>query len=386
MHKGWHQRLRGLTLLLLFSGGLNIFFLSRAIYGHYVREAIAKPQVVYHASHHEVLSQFFHTSYVDLVRELGNTEHVQEGLKRRDLALGCLVHFHYLDIERCMLPHVVYSKKMLFTNEEDHEAIEISVYPQFEDQHFKRIMRFFKTERWPLTPEGLYYELKGSKGGKHPSLRMALLTTPLLQKIASYLKRYYQTLCMQDVLELLLEGDWPLIAKAADLQGDSEEVYQFLCAFLSLHSPKAASILLEFHEDQLFHHANDQVLVELIGALKEHHPDNMRFLRRILGSLRKENVIKAASKQLKSYGIDPSSSKIDLYQSQKKQGVYREAKKHCVKEGDSLWKLSKMYGVPFNALIEVNNLRETELLTIGKVLIIPDQEACQHLQDERGDI
>lgn len=385
MRNSWHQRLKGLTILLFLSGGLNIWFITHAIYDRYYEEEGPSSETIPHHSYHEVLSQFFQTPFVKLVHQLDNKEYVQDGLRKRDLALSCLVHFHYLDIERSMAPHSIYAKKMIFTNEENHEAIKMNVYPQFEDVHFNRIKKFVKREKWPFTPEGLYYELKGNKDEDQSSLRMALLTAPLLQKLASCLKRYYPLLCIQEVLELLLEGDWPLIARASEFQGGSEEMYHFLCSFLPFKSPIAASLLLKFHEDQIFHYEEDQLVIALIQSLKGHHPDHVQFLERILNSLRKENVVNAATKQLKSYGIDTAPSSVD-FEKQHKKGVYRQAKKHRVQEGDSLWKLSKVYGVSFEDLIETNHLKRAEVLTIGQELIIPHQEESLPLLGERDDI
>src|SRR5690606_18247158 len=44
---------------------------------------------------------------------------------------------------------------------------------------------------------------------------------------------------------------------------------------------------------------------------------------------------------------------------------------HTVKAGDSLWKIAREYGVPMDALIEANGVRNPSLLRIGQQLTIP---------------
>lgn len=44
---------------------------------------------------------------------------------------------------------------------------------------------------------------------------------------------------------------------------------------------------------------------------------------------------------------------------------------HVVKEGDTLWKISRTYGVPLDAIIRANNISNPDVLVPGQVLIIP---------------
>ena len=46
-------------------------------------------------------------------------------------------------------------------------------------------------------------------------------------------------------------------------------------------------------------------------------------------------------------------------------------RRHTVRPGDTLWKISSTYGVPLNAIIQANNLTNPDLLHTGQVLIIP---------------
>lgn len=46
-------------------------------------------------------------------------------------------------------------------------------------------------------------------------------------------------------------------------------------------------------------------------------------------------------------------------------------KKHVVKKGDTLWRISQIYKVPVDLIASVNNIPNPDLLSVGQVLIIP---------------
>ncbi|MCH5290707.1 MAG: transglycosylase SLT domain-containing protein [Treponema sp.] len=52
-------------------------------------------------------------------------------------------------------------------------------------------------------------------------------------------------------------------------------------------------------------------------------------------------------------------------------GAATDALVHTVKKGDSLWAISREYGLTVQDLCEVNNIRENGILSIGQQLIVP---------------
>lgn len=46
-------------------------------------------------------------------------------------------------------------------------------------------------------------------------------------------------------------------------------------------------------------------------------------------------------------------------------------RKHMVRPGDTLWNISRIYGVTVDAIVRANNLPDPDLLIPGQVLIIP---------------
>ena len=47
--------------------------------------------------------------------------------------------------------------------------------------------------------------------------------------------------------------------------------------------------------------------------------------------------------------------------------------KYTVQSGDSLWSISRKYGVSIASICEINNIKENAILRIGKILYIPSK-------------
>ena len=67
----------------------------------------------------------------------------------------------------------------------------------------------------------------------------------------------------------------------------------------------------------------------------------------------------------------PGDMPEDTEEKLKKQGVATDAVMYTVKEGDSLWGISRRYGITVEDLCSVNEISEKKVLSIGKKLIVP---------------
>lgn len=69
-------------------------------------------------------------------------------------------------------------------------------------------------------------------------------------------------------------------------------------------------------------------------------------------------------------------------------GGYEIIHKHVVKEGDTMWKLAKAWGIPLDVMIAANpHLKNPNVLLIGQVVNIPkpkDEHAVDHVQENAG--
>lgn len=58
---------------------------------------------------------------------------------------------------------------------------------------------------------------------------------------------------------------------------------------------------------------------------------------------------------------------------------------HVIQRNDSLWNLSKQYGVPISHITEVNQINESDSLVVGQALVIPTLPAGQSYTVKPGD-
>ncbi|MCE5295257.1 MAG: LysM peptidoglycan-binding domain-containing protein [Chlamydiales bacterium] len=92
--------------------------------------------------------------YNALIAELSDTTGVAEGYSRQSLALSMLAHKHYLDIDRAIGRDGVVRRLFTYMSQEDVPS-GILLYPDLTSEQFAQITNFIKTEKWPLTPQGL---------------------------------------------------------------------------------------------------------------------------------------------------------------------------------------------------------------------------------------
>lgn len=67
----------------------------------------------------------------------------------------------------------------------------------------------------------------------------------------------------------------------------------------------------------------------------------------------------------------PKGKGPEVEQKLKKEGVAKDAITYTVKQGDSLWSISRKYGLSVEDLCSVNNIKENAILSIKQTLIIP---------------
>ena len=382
----WMKKIRLLTKILLISVALNIGFGTALLY----KTAGNKPNgkklkaLVLEESNGEVLSSYFKNTFERLVKELKEKTLLQDGYTKRDFALACLVNYHYFNIDRAISGKLLQRRKLTFIHQEGGEGFQIEVFPNLDDLDFAMIEKFIKEEKWPLSAEGLFIDLK--KGGNDPSLESAFFATPEFYALHTALKRLDDNLSKEKVLKLILEGSWEQVQSwTLKLKGGGD----FLSGIRTLFqdyiregSDTAASLWISLDNEYLQRKLTDLELHELMQLVRENVISTNIFLKQILCSVRSDEVRREAALKLYEFAKisppDPYDHEEALKTFLPSMFVKKAApvaytpalKKHTVIDGDSLWKIARKYKVTIESLRETNKLK-TDSLKPGQELLIP---------------
>jgi hypothetical protein len=361
------RKARWLTQALILSGTLNIGLLATFAYvvlrekdASVPLELKAKAETPLSATltNASLLKAYSVLTYPELLLRLDTKELVEEGLCKRDLALSCLVAFHHFNCEKAIgaLPQ---KRSLLFTHDNGQEKIELPVYPGLQDDQFKAILHYAKTEKWPLNSQGLFYELQRSIP-REPSLIDAFCLTTEFETAQALFSKTGTALPKPLLIELLCEGNWKTLStftseqrQALDLSVDTRRA--FLCASLAHRSKTAAKLLLETETEFLLKRCDDTQILTFFDLCDPACPQLEPFATALLVAPRSDAVLARARAIAKEPQLVAPVHK----------------RMYTIENGDSLWKIARKFHVSVDTLIHANHL-ETERLRAGKQLIIPE--------------
>ena len=183
------KHIKRLTNALIISGTINISLFATFLYlvlkdkhtpvAIELKPAPANPSASPSAD--QVLRSYFSLSFPDLLLKLENKDHVEDGLTSRDLSLACLITFHHFNLERALGSLPLQKREIIFHHSD--EQVDLAVYPGLADTQFDAILHYAKTEKWPLTNQGLFFEIQRSSHPRDPSLLEAFTLTPELHTV-----------------------------------------------------------------------------------------------------------------------------------------------------------------------------------------------------------
>lgn len=391
----WVKRSKTLTQALIISGALNIGLLATFVYFVLKEKQTAvvfdmPPQdkvLLSHLPNEEILSTYLNLSFTELLSLLENQEPVEEGYKKRDLALASLVAFHFFNLEKAIGSPIVQKRNLSFIHRDGQEKIDVSVFPGLSEDQYRAIIHFAKTEKWPVTSEGLFFEIQQSKAPRDPVLLEAFYLTPEFRMMAALFTRASVPLQKAGIVELLSQGDWKTLQEFNEAQKQAqdlspERLKTLLLTYLKKRSVLAAQILVAWDREFVRLRLEDNDLILLLDLLVTNTPGFEMLLKELCFSPRTDVIWKKSAEKL--YGFagltipEPYDHQATLHKffphtqtpvvaklQEKKEGSI-----YIVQERDSLWKIAKKHKVSVKALMEKNNL-ESEKLRPGKELIIP---------------
>lgn len=389
------KKFRILTASLIISGALNIGFISVSLSSllqqnesHLSIRPLVKDRSVSEASLEHFFTPFAKLSFQELVPYLTNCDPVSDGYLKRDLALASLVAYHHFHIEKA-ISGVSLQRRTVRCD----DALKLELFPGLTAEHFEAVIRFAYEEKWPLTTDGLYKLLKKWPEPKEESLIQAFFMTPEFHALQVLFPKVENS----QLLSLVCEGSWDLFHHFAKEQEQLLDLSQerrrsFLLSYLANKSKTAAYLLLNTDFSFVAKRLEDKGIIGLISLLDEKTEMSERLCMELLRSPRSDAVWWSAVSSLYRYSGKEIPSSLDLQTAiaqilgmppsvenpgiaaPKEKPICEEVrvavKHHVVKDGESLWRISKMYNVKVDDLVRLNDL-EKDRLYPGMTLRIP---------------
>lgn len=368
----------------------------------------------------EVVASFHKMPFHLLIDKLNSSLLIEDGYTERDLALGSLVATHHFDLARA-LPTRSYALQKRVLKWKDNttgEWLLLPVIPGLTDKEFETLIHFAKTERWPMTTQGVFLNLQKQKMDQNidPSLVEAFKLTSEFLMMELLFKRKDLTIRKERLMEVVLEGSWDFLHQFTDQQKHSNDLsdarrQKLLLDYIKQGSQSAAYLLLELDGEFAVKKLDDEQIISILQLLPIKTAESERFALASLTSPRNNSVWQQASLRLYEYAGEPIPKDWNYQTSLKRfapdkvvatiskpisapvqpietvvkpikpvavktptvSSVPKKApadRLYIVQEGDSLWKISRRFGVDMEVLKKRNNL-QTNSIKPGTVLKIP---------------
>ncbi|NBT86193.1 MAG: LysM domain-containing protein [Alphaproteobacteria bacterium] len=331
-----------------------------------------------------LLNQLLEKPMAELIPILSDQTILEEGYKARDLALAVLAGYHYFDLEKAISGVTLEKRVVHFEKKDSGEQFELILFPGLVDEHFFAINQYLKSEKWPFTPEGIFFELKKHLGPSDLSLREAFYKTQHFELIELLMKRNNLSPSREIILRILLLDDFQridhLVQKILKKSSFPKEFLQNLLQEAILKgSAQAATLFVELDANYLLKNLEDKDLLPIIKNLKTRTDRTLYFLKELTRSIRTDAIRKEAA--LKLYALYKDS----LPESKNQKDILKKLTAkvedhstsghsfiiHIVKEGETLWQIARKYKVPIKEIVEKNKIDKTKPLQIGATVYVP---------------
>lgn len=372
----WVIRTKRLTQALIISGTLNVSLLGTFFYfvlrdkndslsielKPLTTEAKLPP-----TSNLEILRSYCVLSYQQLLICLENQDFVEQGIKKRDLALSCLVAFHHFNLDKALGGISLQKRSILLSQEKGSEVIEVPVFPGLADYQFQAIIHFAKTEKWPFTAQGLFYELKRSTPPYNSSLINAFSLTSEYHSVYMLFSKTGISCSTKQLIDLLTEGEWIdltnfSLSQRVALDLSIERCRSFLLAYLEKRSKTAALLLLESSPEFCLQQLEDRHILLFFDLF--HGSPLLKNLSKGLLAAPRTDVVWQLAAQALGYSQIPAKK---IEKPEIKKPLYKTYK---VQAGDNLWKIARAHKVSIKEIMQINQL-ETDKIRPDHCLQIP---------------
>ena len=308
----WLKKTKILTQALILSSTLNIGLI--ATFAYFVlkekqqtltlelKPALSEDNSL-QPTNVELLRSYCLLPYPELLSRLEDKESIEEGLTRRDLSLACLVAFHHFNLDKALGGLPLQKRSIFFSHAAAGETLHLPVFPGLTDAQFAAVSHYAKTEKWPFTNQGLFYELKRSAEHPDPSLLSAFYLTSEYHAAYLILTRSGLRMSQEEIAGLVADGSWEQLAELATEQRTTldlspERRLAFLLGYLDHHSLKAATLLATYDLASVAKRCSDVQVLTLLDLYTEKNASFEQFVRELLIAPRTEAVYRKAASML----------------------------------------------------------------------------------------
>ncbi|MCB1116860.1 MAG: hypothetical protein KDK71_10370, partial [Chlamydiia bacterium] len=284
------RRSRILIHSLIISGTLNIALM--ATFMTFVlkeRKGVVLPTLTQERvkevilTNREVLESFRGMRYEELVRELFDETHVEEGQRRCDLALAFLAAFHHFDIDRAFSGFPMEKRAFQLEGET------VTLFPGLSKERLEAIRTFARTEVWPLTPKGLFQEIRNRETFPQ-SLIDAFKNTNEYFAIYRAFQRLPYAISDDQLLSLVTKTTWDELQAFSDElktspTGSPQSFAPFLTPIMENKSSLAAYLLVLLDKEYALRKLSDQQMEILLSLLTDRTPEIDAFLAEVKGGI-----------------------------------------------------------------------------------------------------
>lgn len=358
-----------------------------------------------------VLNQMSQWDYARLTVELSNQEIVEDGYSRAALALAMLVANFDFDVQRSLGEKALQKR----TLKDAKGGVGYELIAGLDGSDFEQIQLFARQEKWPITAQGLHRLIKqgSSLGGSFPHCSEGHLLADAFMAsdaFASLERLFPKDIPKSELMTIARCLEWDQLARTMSATSSPPiERYralqrrQLLMSAVDQGCKTAAYLLILCDYDFSLRHTTDEDLAQLLCLLDTYTAEAMNIALSVLKSPRENAIRELAAKKAGGFLNIPLPTKEDQWRllarallgkpsdsscelSPEVLQARPDIKKmttehihfnqtgesertHVVQRGDTLWKLSKRYGLTVQQLMALNALQR-DLLRIGQILQI----------------
>ncbi len=263
----------------------------------------------------QVAHVFRNLSFDKLLEQLSNKEPLEDGYSYRDLALGALVSFHQFNLEGALQAKPKQQRWIYIDDPKTQQREAMEIFPALEDSDFEAALRFANEEKWPLSSKGLFKKLKYTDDN---SLMHTFFLSSEFQSIYQLFHKAKPDISKESVLELVLEGDWGSLLKFELEQKKRHDFskhkrLEVLFSYIDAGSQEALALFLELEDPQDAKKMTDEQVSKLLAYIPQKGKKHLAFIREILSSLRKDEILdEAAIATFKSLNQEISEKDLQL--------------------------------------------------------------------------